>query len=92
MHLAKVTGTIVAPQKNPHFGSAKLLIVHPVDTDGNLLGNKDMLALDPRYTAGEGDYVLVVKEGGAVRQLLETDQAPANTLIVAVVDDWTKGV
>jgi len=64
-----------------------MLIVHPVCTNGTLDGDKDMLALDPGYGAGMDDVVLVAREGAAVAQLLGT-KAPANVVILGVVDDW----
>lgn len=88
MHLCKVTGTIVATRKQEVFRPAKLLVVHPVDARGELIGAKDMLALDPRYGAGVGDYVLVAREGAVVQQLLG-EKAPANVVIIGVVDDWS---
>ena len=89
MHLCKVTGTVVATRKHENFRPAKLLVVHPVDTEGALVGEKDMLALDPQFGAGVGDYVLVVREGKAVAQLMENTDVSANVIIVGVVDDWS---
>ena len=89
MLLCRVTGTAVAPRKQESFRPAKLLVVHPIDAAGNLHGEKDMLALDPRYGAGQGDVVLVVREGAAVQQLMDTENVSANVIIVGVVDDWS---
>ena len=61
-----------------------------MDQHGALLPDaKEMLALDPRYGAGVGDYVLVVREGKAVAQLMNADTVSANVIIVGVVDDWS---
>lgn len=65
-----------------------MLIVHPVDLAGKLVGEADLLALDPRFGAGVGDVVLVAKEGAVVAQLMNDDDVPANVIILAVVDDW----
>lgn len=92
MLLCKVTGTVVATRKQEAFRPAKLLVVHRVDAEGNLAGEQDMLALDPRYGAGVGDYVLVAKEGAVVAQLMEAEGVSANVIIVGVVDDWTYDV
>ena len=89
MLLCKVTGTVVATRKQEAFRPAKLLVVQRVDEKGNLAGEKDVLALDPKYGAGVGDYVLVAKEGAVVAQLMETDSVSANVIIIGVVDDWT---
>ena len=90
MYLCKVTGTVVATRKQETLRPAKLLVVHRVDGQGALLdGVREMLALDPQYGAGIGDYVLVVREGKAVAQLMESESVSANVIIVGVVDDWS---
>jgi microcompartment protein CcmK/EutM len=97
MFLCKVTGTVVSTRKSERFRTAKLLIVHRVDSEGALVGSRDMLALDPKFDAGVGDYVLVAKEGAVVAQLMDDaakgspDATPANVIITGVVDDWALG-
>ncbi|HEY9186722.1 MAG TPA: EutN/CcmL family microcompartment protein [Bacteroidota bacterium] len=86
MYLAKVTGTIVSTQKNENLKGQKILIVHPVDLDYNLIGKKDALALD-FVDAGVGDVVLVLQEGDAIQQLLKRKDLPVHTAVVAVVDN-----
>ena len=87
MILCTVTGTVTAPQKDVRFEGSKLLVVQPVDTDGAPTDERDMLALDPKFDAGVGDFVLVAKEGAVVAQLMGA-QAPANVIVVGVVDGW----
>jgi microcompartment protein CcmK/EutM len=92
MVLCQVTGNVVATRKHERLRRAQLLIVQPVDTEGRPDGSGDMLALDPKFDAGVGDYVLIAKEGDVVKQLLDTDdpesRTPANVVIIAVVDEW----
>jgi microcompartment protein CcmK/EutM len=87
MFLAKIKGNIVSTQKNEHLKGHKLLLVRPVDFDGNFIGEKDFIAID-LIDAGIGDTVLVAKEGAAVQQILGHKKAPVNTIIVAIVDDF----
>ena len=90
MFLCQVTGSVVATRKQEALRPAKLLIVHRVDEQGNIEADtREMLALDPRYGAGIGDYVLVAREGAAVAQLMDSKAVPANVIIVGVVDDWS---
>jgi len=89
MFLCKVTGTIVSSRKDASFKDGKLLIVHPIDTLGDLDGELDMLAIDPGYGAGMDDVVIVAKEGSVVRQLMKKGDVPANVIILGVVDDWS---
>lgn len=89
MFICKVTGTIVATRKAEALRPAKLLVVRPVDVEGGVVGDKDMLALDPRFGAGVGDYVLVAKEGAVVAQMMDAADVPANVIVLGVVDDWS---
>ena len=90
MYLCKVTGTVVATRKQESLRPAKMLVVHQVDEHGDVLAEaKEMLALDPKYGAGIGDYVLVVREGKAVAQLMGSEAVSANVVIVGVVDAWS---
>lgn len=88
MNLCRVTGTAVAPRKAEAFRDCKLLVVRSLNLDGTLAEGIDQLALDPGHGAGPGDTVLVVREGGAVKMILGRDDAPANVVIVGIVDDW----
>ncbi len=87
MFLAKVKGNVVSTQKNKYLTGEKLLVVQPVDLNGDFIKTKESIALDSA-DAGIGDTVLVVKEGAAVQQILGHKNAPVNTMIVAVVDDY----
>ena len=85
MQICKVTGNIVATVKNPHLKGKKIMIVQPLDLDGNPDGN-DYLAIDT-VSAGTNDKVLVVKEGGSARIVLNDKEVPVQAVIVGVVDE-----
>ena len=84
MILARVTGTVVATKKHPRLEGNRLLIVQPVDLEKRLTGSA-FLALDV-VDAGEGDLVLVNREGGGARIVLNDAQVPVQAVVVAVVD------
>ena len=86
MFLAKIKGNVVSTPKNKFLHGHKLLIVHPIDYNGNYIGIKDFIALD-LIDSGIGDSVIVVQEGDAVEQILGHSKAPVNTMIIAIVDD-----
>jgi microcompartment protein CcmK/EutM len=86
MLLCKVTGTIVATQKNAQLKEQKHLIVQPVDLDGAFIG-RDLIALDS-VDAGVGDLVLVNQEGQGARQVLRNAKVPVHSVVVAVVDGF----
>ncbi len=85
MILCKVIGTVVATHKNQHLANNRLLVVQPVDLEGNFIGN-NLVALD-RVDAGEGDLVLTMKEGGSARLIFNDPKIPLQAVVVAVVDD-----
>ena len=86
MLLAKVKGNVVATQKNVNLKGHKLLLVHPIDLEGNYLGEKDVIAID-LIDSGIGDTVIVTQEGAAVVQILGHKKAPVHSIIVANVDE-----
>ena len=86
MFLAKIKGNIVSTPKNKFLSGQKLLVVHPIDYNGNYIGQKDFIALD-QIDAGIGDSVIVVQEGEAIEQILGHSNAPVNTMVIAIIDD-----
>ncbi len=84
MILAKVTGVLWATRKEPQLEGHKLLILHPLDLEGKLTGSA-MIALD-RVDAGDGDRVLVNKEGSGARLMYGTNQIPVQAVVVGIVD------
>ncbi len=85
MILARVLGNVVATQKNPRYGEARIMLVQPVNPDGTPRG-ASVLALDS-VDAGEGDLVVVVQEGWSA-STASTGEAGAaiDSAIVGVVD------
>ena len=63
MLLAKVKGNIVSTQKNENLKGHKLLLIHPIDLEGNYLGEKDIIAID-LIDSGIGDTVIVTQGRG----------------------------
>ncbi len=86
MTLCKITGTLVATQKNEHLRGKKILIAQPIDLHGKFIG-RDILAIDS-VDAGVGDTVLVLQEGQGAAQILRNKKAPVHSVVVAVVDGF----
>ena len=84
MTLCKITGTLVASQKNEHLKGKTILIAQPIDLDGMFTG-RDMLAIDA-VAAGVGDTVLVMSEGQGAAHILNNTKIPVHSVVVAVVD------
>jgi microcompartment protein CcmK/EutM len=88
MILAKVLGSVVSTAKHPSYAGLKLLAVQPIDERGAPLGSS-LLAVDRITSAGEGDTVILLKEGTGVRQLFglpKEAKLPIQVCIAGVVD------
>ena len=68
MILCKVLGPVISTEKHPAFAGLKLLVVQPVDEQGAPSATS-FLAVDRAAQSGEGDTVLVLREGTGIRQL-----------------------
>jgi ethanolamine utilization protein EutN len=93
MFLARVTGNVVATQKDKALNGQKLFIVEPLSVKYDeatqqpaSLGNtgRAIVALDS-VGAGEGQLVLVV-QGSSARMTEQTKNLPADAVIVGIVD------
>ena len=83
MKLARVVGTVVATVKNPPLEGKKILIIRPIDRQGELRGSS-ILALDS-VGAGVGENVFYVrgKEGSFPWHPNDT---PSDCSIVGILD------
>jgi ethanolamine utilization protein EutN len=96
MFLARVTGNVVATQKDKSLNGQKLLVVEPLNVKYDptskkpaTLGNtgRAIVALDV-VGCGEGQLVLVV-QGSSARMTEQTKEIPADAVVVGIVDSAT---
>lgn len=84
MHLALVTGNLVASIKTKSHENYKILVIRPIDMNGRFIGDST-IALDTAQ-AGVGDCVLVLQEGNSIRGIMKDEEGAVDALIVGVVD------
>jgi ethanolamine utilization protein EutN len=93
MFLARVTGNVVATQKDKTLSGQKLLVVEPLNVKYDeatkapaSLGNtgRAIVAIDV-VGAGDGQLVLVV-QGSSARMTDVTKNLPADAVVVGIVD------
>lgn len=93
MFLARVTGHVVATQKDKSLSGQKLLVVEPLNVKYDDAGktpaalgntNRAIVAIDS-VGCGEGQLVLVV-QGSSARMTEQTKNLPADAVIVGIVD------
>jgi len=84
MILCRVLGSVVASAHHPIYDGRKVLVVQPIDPEGEKMG-ASFLAVD-FVQAGRGDTVLVNREGSGARLVFGQEEAPVHSVIVGVVD------
>ena len=84
MFLARVTGNVVASQKDKVLNGQKLLVVEPLNVKYDEATGRAIVALDV-VGAGEGQLVLIV-QGSSARMTEQTKNLPADAVIVGIVD------
>ena len=82
--VGRVTGAVVASEKDYKLEGRKLLLVQLLDLGGEPRG-VPVLAVDG-VDAGEGDRVLVVQEGKSASMVSGRADSPLDAAIIAVVD------
>ena len=85
MILCRVVGTAVATVKHPVYVGRTLLVCRPVERDGSTPRGPAFLSVDS-VQAGEGDLVLVAREGNAARQVLGEGR-PFHSVVLGIVDE-----
>ncbi len=87
MILGKVVGTVVTTMGHRDYKGRRLLVIQPLVLEGDR-PDEDFIALDATH-AGIGDTVLVNREGGGARQVLQNPDACVISVIVGIVDSLT---
>lgn len=87
MKIGIVTGSVVATRKVATFHGERLLLVQPLDDDGNKKG--DPIVACDTCQAGPGDRVLY--EGGREAAMaLRHAFNPADAAVLSVIDEVTQ--
>ena len=84
MIIARVVGHIVATQKQESHEGKKILLVQPLDLEGQPVGDA-FVALDA-VDAGVGDRVLAVQEGFSAMTSVGHIESPIDAAVIGVVD------
>ena len=85
MLLGRVTGTVVASQKEPLMDGLTMLVVRQLGADNEETGGY-VVAADA-VGAGVGEVVLYAS-GSSARNTETTKDKPCDAVIMAIVDQW----
>lgn len=89
MIIGKVTGTVVATQKEPELVGLTFLAVAPIDLSTGAVKAGGVVAVDA-VGAGVGEVVLYAS-GSSARQTTITQNRPVDATIMAIVDTFEVG-
>lgn len=84
MIIARVVGNVVATQKHQSHEGQKILLVQPLDLEGEPMGDV-IVALDS-VDAGIGDRVLAVQEGFSAMTSVGQVESPIDAAVIGVID------
>jgi len=82
--IARVVGNVVATQKHDAHEGKKILLIQPLDLEGQPMGDV-VVALDA-VDAGIGDRVLAVQEGFSAMTSVGHIESPIDAAVIGVVD------
>ncbi|MFW2380274.1 MAG: EutN/CcmL family microcompartment protein [Acidimicrobiales bacterium] len=85
MLLGRVTGTVVASQKEPLIEGLTFLLVRQIGVDNSDSGGY-VVAVDA-VGAGVGEVVMYAS-GSSARQTGVTQNKPCDAVVMAIVDTW----
>lgn len=85
MQIARVIGDVVTTIKDANLSGIKLLVLQPLDPDGNATG-RTLVAVDA-VGAGVGETVFFVR-GKEASFPFHPIEVPADAGIVGIVDYW----
>jgi ethanolamine utilization protein EutN len=82
--IARVVGNLVATQKQEAHEGKKILLIQPLDLEGQPMGDV-VVALDA-VDAGIGDRVLAVQEGFSAMTSVGHVESPIDAAVIGVID------
>ena len=85
MQLGRVIGHATATVKHAALDGWRLLLVQPLDSDGE--GSGDPLLAIEHLGSHRGDRVLLTSDGRSVRTMLENDMAPIRWAVIGIIND-----
>lgn len=84
MQFAKIVGRATSTVKHPTFKGWRMLLVQPLDPQGNADG-APQLVID-NQGGRMGDTVIISSDGKAARDMVGSDNTPARWHVMGIVD------
>jgi ethanolamine utilization protein EutN len=84
MIIARVVGNLTATQKHESHAGKNILLIQPLDLEGQPVG--DILVALDAVSAGIGERVLAVQEGFSAMTAVGQTEAPIDAAVIGIVD------
>ncbi len=84
MKYGRVIGNIVSTIKNEKLTGIKLAIVEPLDPEGNVIGNNEIVA--DYLGAAVGNLVIWIANGMVICERMGRKNIPLRSSIVGIID------
>ena len=84
MKYGRVIGNVVSTIKHEKLKSVALLIVEPLDPDGNVIGNSEIVG--DFLGANVGNLVIWAAEGDIIGRIMGVEKIPLRGSIVGIID------
>ena len=84
MRYGRVIGNVISTIKNEKLKSVALLIVEPLDPDGNVIGNNEIVG--DFLGADVGNLVIWAAEGDIIGRVMGVEKIPLRGSIVGIID------
>ena len=85
MILARAIGTATATVKHPSLQGHKLLLVQPLQADGETPDGEPLLALD-QLGADAGSLIVITSDGKYIRDIVDCNNSPARWSVIGIPD------
>ncbi|MCE5268257.1 MAG: EutN/CcmL family microcompartment protein [Planctomycetaceae bacterium] len=85
MFVGYVIGSATATLKHPSMEGWKLLLVKPLQADGETPEGDPILVVDS-IGAGRGEKVIITSDGRGARELLGTENTPVRWSVMGICD------
>ncbi|MCL4377542.1 MAG: EutN/CcmL family microcompartment protein [Actinobacteria bacterium] len=84
MRFGIVTGNVVSTIKHEKLHGIKLAIVQPLDPDGNVIGNEEIVA--DYLNANVGNLIFWTADGQAISNVMGIENVPLRGSIIGIID------
>ena len=84
MKIGRVVGNVISTIKNERLKGVKLSIVEPLDPDGNVIGNNEIVG--DFLGADVGNLVIWAADGETIGRIMGVKNIPLRGSIVGIID------